>query len=169
MINLKPKIVKVESKPEATIEIADENLSTSTALVVMNPYEAEALMRFIASVSYNGLSSKTDTLIDTAASLNFVSKNFVVTNGLYKDDKIVPNLSIRVASEQRISMTKVFGPTVFTIDGHEFIDLQFRVLPHFKGTDIILELLALKKLEVAIHPNMNSFTMGDCTVQFNRE
>ena len=28
---------------------------------------------------------------------------------------------------------------------------------------------ALKKLEVAIHPNLNSVTMGDCTVRCNRE
>jgi len=65
----------------------------------------------------------------------------------------VPKLYIRVANEQRISTTKVFCPTVFTIDGHEFtIDLHFRVLPHFKGSDIILGLPALKKLEVAIRP-----------------
>ena len=46
-------------------------------------------------------------------------------------------------------MTKVFCPTVFAIDGHEFTDLQFRVLPHFRDSDIILGLLALKKLKVA--------------------
>ena len=59
-----------------------------------------------------------------AASLNFVSKDFVMTNGFYKDCKTVPKLSIRVASEQRISTTnKVFCPTVFYIDGHEFTNL----------------------------------------------
>ncbi len=78
--------------------MVDENLSTTTALVIMNPYEAEAHMRFNASVSYNGLSSEVDALIDTATSLNFVSKDFVVTNGFYKDFKTVPKLSIRVAS-----------------------------------------------------------------------
>jgi hypothetical protein len=59
--------------------------------------------------------------------------------------------------------------TVCTIDGHEFTYLQFRVLPHFKDSDIILGLPALKKLEVAIHPNLNSFTMGDYTLQCTRE
>jgi hypothetical protein len=53
--NLKPKIVRIESKHEAAIETADENLSTSIALVIMNPYEAKALMRFTASVYQNGL------------------------------------------------------------------------------------------------------------------
>ena len=82
----------------------------------MDPYEAEALMRFTASVSYNGISSKSDTLIDTSASLDFVSKDFVVTNGFYKDCKTVPKLFIRVASEHRISTTKLFCPTMYTID-----------------------------------------------------
>ena len=113
---MKPNIVKIESKPEAAAEIVDESLSTTTALVIMNPYEAENLMRFTASVPYNVLSSEADTLIDTAASLNFVSKNCVVTNGLYKDCKTVPKLSIQVASEQRISMTKMFCLAVFTIE-----------------------------------------------------
>ena len=157
--NSKSNIVKIEVEPETTVEIVDENLSTTTALVIMNPYEAEALLRFTASVSYNGLSSESHTLIDTIASLNLVSKDFVVTNGFYKDCKTVPMLSIREASEQCISTTKLFFPTMFTIDGHDFINLQFRVLPHFKGSDIILGLPTLKKLEVAIHPNMNSFTM----------
>jgi hypothetical protein len=78
-------------------------------------------------------------------------------------------LSIRVASEHRISTTKLFCPTMFTIDGHDFTNLQFRVLPHFKGSNIILGLPALKKLEVAIHPILNSFTMGNYTIHCNRE
>ncbi len=115
-------------------------------------------MRLTVTISYNELYSKADTLIDTTASINFVSKEFVMTNGFYKDCKNAP-------SEQRISTTNVFCPTVFTIDGHEFTDLQLKVLPHFKVSDIILGLPALKKLEVAIYPNLDSFTMGDYAVQ----
>ena len=74
----------------------------------MNSYEAEALMRFTSIVSYNGLFLKVYTLIDTAASIDIVSKEFVMTNGLCTDYKIAPKLAIRVASEQRISTTKVF-------------------------------------------------------------
>ena len=55
--NLKPSIVKAESKLEATIETANDNyLPTSAALVIMNPYEVEALMRFTTSVSHDGVS-----------------------------------------------------------------------------------------------------------------
>ena len=81
---LKPSIAETKSKFEAAIETVNESLPTSVALVIMNPYEVEALMRFTASVSYDGLSSKAETHIDTAASLNFVSKDFVVSNGFYK-------------------------------------------------------------------------------------
>ncbi len=74
VINLKPNIVETESKSEATIETANESLPTTAALVIMNPYEAEALVKFTASVSYDGLSSKADTLVDTVTSLHFVRK-----------------------------------------------------------------------------------------------
>ena len=56
----------------------------------------------------------------------------------FKKCKTAPKLAKRVASEQRISTTKVFCPSLVTIDGHEFTDLQFRVLPRFKSSDIIL-------------------------------
>jgi hypothetical protein len=130
------------------IKAPNKYLSAATAMVVMDPYEAKSLMRFNAIVVLNRLSAKADTLIDTAASLNFVSKKFVITNGFYKDYKTSPKLAIRVASEQRISTTKVFCPSVFIIDGHEFTDLQFRVLPHFKSSDSILGLPTLKQLNV---------------------
>jgi hypothetical protein len=69
------------------------------------------------------LSIKANTLIDLAASLKFVSKEFVMANGLYKDCETTPKLAIRVASKQRISSTKACCPLVFTIDGHELTNL----------------------------------------------
>ena len=63
----------------------------------------------------------------------------------------------------------MFCPSVFTIDGHEFTDLKFKVLPHFKSSDIILGFLALKQLGVVIHPSLNTFTMGDFTINCNHE
>jgi hypothetical protein len=52
--NLKPSIVTIKPEPGAAIEMSDENLSTAAVLVIMNPCEDEALMRFTASVSYDG-------------------------------------------------------------------------------------------------------------------
>ena len=121
---LKPNIVTTQLETNAAIEATNKYLATVAVMVVMDPYEAESFMRFNATAFGNGLSAKANTRIDTSASLNFVSKGFVVTNGSYKDCKTAPNLSIRVASEQRISTTKLFCPTTFTIDGHDFTDLH---------------------------------------------
>ncbi len=57
---------------------------------------------------------------------------------------------IRVANEQRMSTNKIFRPIAFTIDGHELSRLQFRVLPHFKSSSIILGLLAIKDLQFTL-------------------
>jgi hypothetical protein len=92
-----------------------------------------------------------------------------MANGFYKYCKAAPKLAIRVASEQKISTTKVFCPSVFFIDGHELTELNFRVLTHFKSSDILLGLPALKQLNVFIHPSLNTFTMGDFTINCNRE
>ena len=102
---LEPNIVTTQLEANETIKATNKYLSTSTAMVVMDPYEAKALMRFNARVVFNGLPAKSDTLIDTAALLNFVSKEFVMANGFYKDCKTTLKLAIRVASEQRISTT----------------------------------------------------------------
>ena len=56
MSYLKPNVVKAELEPKVAIEKTDENLSTKPAWVIINPYETEALTRFTASVSCNGLS-----------------------------------------------------------------------------------------------------------------
>ncbi len=108
---------------EASIEAADKYLSTSAAMVIMNPVEKVSLMRFTALVSLENISSKADTLIDTAASLNFVSKRFLNANVFYKYYKAAPKIAVRVANEQRISTDKIFYPTVFTIDGYDFSGL----------------------------------------------
>jgi hypothetical protein len=140
-------------KSEVAIDAVDTYLSATTALVVMNPPENHSLMRFTDVVSQDNITCKADTLINTAASLNFVSKMFLNANEFYKYCKAAPKIVVRVANEQRIVTDKIFCPTVFTIDGQELSGLQFRVLPHFKRLDIILGLLALKDLDVTIHPS----------------
>ncbi len=63
----------------------------------------------------------------------------------------------------------MFSPSILSINGHEFNDLQFRVLSHFKSSCIILGLLALKQLGVVIHPSLNIFSMGNFTINCNQE
>jgi hypothetical protein len=92
--NVKPNVATNELKTEAVIKAEDEYLSTSASMVIMDPYKAEALLRFTARMSYNDVFSEANTLIDTAASLNFVSKEFVMAYGIYKECKTVLKLTI---------------------------------------------------------------------------
>jgi hypothetical protein len=102
----------------------------------MNLYEVEALMRFTAYVSYNGLSSEANTLIDTAASLNFVSKEFVVTNGFYKDFKTVPKLPFEwlvssVSLRLRCFVLRFFplmDTNLLTYSSESYLTLKVRIL-----------------------------------------
>ena len=64
---LKPDIVTTRLEANAAIEAANTYLTATNAMAVMDPYESEALMRFNASVSFNGLSAKAVTLIDIVA------------------------------------------------------------------------------------------------------
>ena len=52
---IKPNIVEADLETNTTIEVADTYLWTTIALVIMDPYEPEALIRFNASISLNGL------------------------------------------------------------------------------------------------------------------
>jgi hypothetical protein len=66
---------------KAPIESVNTYLSATTPLVVTSPLENHSLVRFTIAVSQENITSKTDTLIDTATSLTFMSKNFLNANG----------------------------------------------------------------------------------------
>ena len=83
-------------------------MSASTTIITLDPYKAKALPRFTSLVSYNGLSSKANTIIDATISLKFASKEFVIAKGFYKDYKTASKLSIRVARKKSISTTDYF-------------------------------------------------------------
>ncbi len=92
-----------------------------------------------------------------------------MANSFQKDSKPASKLYIRVANQQRISTGMVFFPSVFTIDGHEFSGLQFRVLPRLKGSNIIMGLPSLKIVNMVIQPNLTYFTIEDFTIHCERE
>ena len=52
---LKPNIITTQLEANEAIKAANKYLSVATAMVVMDPYEAEALMRFNATIIFNGL------------------------------------------------------------------------------------------------------------------
>jgi len=60
-------------------------------MVIMDPCEAEALLRVTATI--NGLSSKAATLSYTTTSLYFICKGFVMSNRFYKDGNTAHNTS----------------------------------------------------------------------------
>jgi len=86
---LKSNIVITQLEANATIEATNKYLSATIAMVVLDPFELTVLMRFNATMSLNGLSTKAYTLIDTIASLNFVSKKLVMANGSLKIVRIL--------------------------------------------------------------------------------
>jgi len=81
---LKPNIVTTQLEANEASKAAKKYVLASTTRVVMDPYEAEALMCFNVVVVLNGLSAKAGTLIDTSASLNFISREFVVTKKIVR-------------------------------------------------------------------------------------
>jgi hypothetical protein len=66
---LKPNIITTQLEANAAIEAANTYLSATNATVVMDPYEAKALMRFNATTLFNRMLAKADTLIDRTTSL----------------------------------------------------------------------------------------------------
>ena len=57
----KPNIVTTQLEHNAAIKATNTYLLASADMVVMDPYEAKALMRFNATMFLNGLSAKAYT------------------------------------------------------------------------------------------------------------
>jgi hypothetical protein len=98
LYDLKANIVTTQLEANAFIEATNKYLSVAIGMVVIDPYEAKALMHFNAILFLNELSSKQHSLIDTTISFNFMGKELFMANCLYKDGKTAPMLAIRVAS-----------------------------------------------------------------------
>jgi len=62
--------------------IASHWLPPADALTIMEPNEPEPLMKLPIDIEYYSLRYDTGVLIDTSATLNFVSREFLVRNGL---------------------------------------------------------------------------------------
>jgi len=151
------------------MKAVDKYLTAATILVVMNPLENHSLMQIIVVVSQENLTSKANTLIDTAAILNFVSKHFLNVDSFYKlqiCSKACCQSSQRVAHLDGHNLLS----HIFTIDGHEFAGLQCRVLLHFNNVDIILGLPDLRELYVTIQfSSINEFTLTNATATCHSE
>ena len=100
-------------------------------------------------------------LIDSAATLHFVSHDFSTRNNLLgkciRGSKVV----VRIANEQRISTNETFSPIHVSIGPKKFTDLDVPVLPHLKCVDFIFGLPVVKALNMSIQPSNYSVLIGD--------
>ena len=127
---------------------AAEYLPTSVAYVIMNPDHPEPLMPI--PIQLNNI--EVTALVDNAATLNFISKEFVESNDLMQHCKPAPKVAVRVANSQRLSATKILVPEHLTINDIDYLGIQFYVLPHMKCADLILGLPAQKAMDMIIRP-----------------
>ncbi len=132
--------------------IASQWLHTVDALTVMDPNQPEPLMKLHISIEHDSLQFHTNVLIDSVATLNFVSHEFLTRNNLLGGCIRGPKIAVRIANEQRISTNKTFSPIHVSIGHKKFPGLNFIVLPHLKCVDFIFGLPAMKALNMAIQP-----------------
>ena len=139
-------------------EAADRWLPKAAAYVIMDPDQPEPLMRL--PISFDGCD--TDALVDNAATLNFVSGEFVDRHNLKW--KTAPKVAVRVANAQRIASTRIVVPENLVINGVNYSGIQFRVLSNLKAADVILGLPAQRSINMTICPGSDSVKIDDVDV-----
>jgi len=137
---------------------ADKYLPLAAAYTILDPDCPESLMKL--PVTIDGID--TEALVDSAATLNFISGNFADQHNLKWHS--APKIAVRVASAQRIRSTRVVIPEKLIINGVNYSGIPFRILTTLTAADIILGLPALKALDMSINPASNSVTIGGGTV-----
>jgi hypothetical protein len=99
-----PHVKSVDSplhinKTNSKSEIDSHWLTTAAALTIMDPNQPKPLMKLPISIEQDSLQFHTNVLIDSATTLNFVSRNFLTRNNLLgkciRGSKIV----VRIANE----------------------------------------------------------------------
>jgi len=142
-------------------DIASQWLPSADVLTSMDPNEPEPFMKLPISIEYDSLRYDTSVLIDSAATLNFVSQELFIRNGLVGKCVRGPKIAVRIANERRISTNKSFPPTSLFIHQIKFTSLTFVVLPHLKCVDFVVDLPALKDLQMSIQPSNNLVMIND--------
>jgi hypothetical protein len=92
--------------------IASNWLPPAIALIIVDLSEPELLMKLPIFIENDSLRYDTSVLIlDSSTTLNFVSQEFLIRNGLVGKCVRGPKIEVRIANEQRISTNKSFSPT----------------------------------------------------------
>ncbi len=87
-------------------------------------------MKLPISIEYDSSRYGTNVSIDSATTLNFLSQELFIRNGLVGKCVRGPKIAVRIANEQRISTNKSFSPTSLFSHQIKFTGLAFTVLPH---------------------------------------
>jgi hypothetical protein len=127
----------------------------------MDPNQPEPLIKLPIYIEQDSLQLHASVLIDSEATLNFVSQDFLTRNILLGIYIRGPKIVVRIANEQRISTSKTFSSTHVSIGKKEFSGLIFTVLPHLKCVDFIFGLPAMKELNMSIQPLKYLVLIGD--------
>ena len=136
-------------------DVANKYLPVAAAYSILHPDIPVPLMRVPVVINHHDV----DALIDTAATLNFVSKSFIDNHELNSLCMKADKVAVRVANSQRIASHKIFTPETLMIDGIDYAGIQFRVLPHLKCADVILGLPAQRELDMIIRPKDNMISI----------
>ena len=128
---------------------------TASCSAILDPDQPEPLMKLPIVVN----NTEMDALLDTAATMSFVSENFVKTHSL--TSRRAEKLAVRVANGSRINSTRVVHLDAVRIGQKLYDNLSFRVLPHLKAADLVLGLPTLKQLGIMIHPAECSVTIKE--------
>ena len=139
-------------------EAADRWLPKAAAYTIMDPDKPEPLMRL--PISFAGCD--TDALVDNAATLNFVSGEFVDRHDIKW--RTAPKIAVRVANAQRIASTRTVVPDTLVINGINYSGIQFRVLSNLKAADVILGLPAQRSTKMTICPASDSVVIDGAVI-----
>jgi hypothetical protein len=141
-------------------DIVAHRLPTAATLNIIDPNQREPLMKLPISIEQDSMQFHTSVLIDSATTLNFVSREFLTRNHLFGGCIRGPKIVVRIANEQRISTTKKFSPTIVSLDQKKFPGRIFTVLPLLKCVDFFFGLPAMKELNMSIQSSKDMVLIG---------
>ena len=114
--------------------------TTATLTTIMDPNQPKPLVKLPISIEHDSMQYHTTMLINSATTLNSVSRDFLTRNNLLGKCIRGLKIDVRIANEQRISTTKKFTPSTVSL-GHKNVNaLSLTISPHLKCLDFIFGL-----------------------------
>jgi hypothetical protein len=111
-VDLSSDIDNINSKFDI---VAHYWLPTVATLTIVDPNQLEPLTKLPIFLEQDYMQYHTSVLIDSAATLNFLSQDFLTRNTLLGKCIRGPKIVVRIANEQRISTAISFSPADFSL------------------------------------------------------